>query len=56
MSEMLNLKVGDVIQLDRKAKAALEMKIEGITKFTARPGVVDRNYALKIEGHANERG
>lgn len=56
VSEMLNLKVGDVIQLDRKAKAALEMKIEGITKYTARPGVVDRNYALKIEGHANERG
>lgn len=56
VAEMLNLKAGDVIQLDRKAKAALDLKIEGITKFIARPGVVDSNYALKIEGQSNERG
>lgn len=54
--ELLNLKPGDVIQLDRKTREFMDVHIEGIPKFLGRPGVMDNNYALKlIEAVKGER-
>lgn len=56
VSELLNLKAGDVIQLDGKTKDPLKVYIEGAAKLSARPGVMDSNYALKIVEPIQERG
>ncbi len=56
VSELLNLKAGDVIQLDRKIREPLTVSVEGIPKLFAKPGVMDNNYALKIQGAIRERG
>lgn len=56
VSELLNLKVGDIIQLDRKSRDPLRVYIEGAPKLIAKPGVMDNNYALKIMELIHERG
>ncbi|MBI5643103.1 MAG: flagellar motor switch protein FliM [Deltaproteobacteria bacterium] len=56
MSELWNLKAGDVIQLDKKAREPLDVSIEGVPKLTASAGTMDNNYALKILAAINERG
>lgn len=56
VSELMNLKAGDIIQLDRKARDPLEVVIEGIPKFLAKPGMADNNYALKILEAIQDRG
>jgi flagellar motor switch protein FliM len=48
VNDLLGLKVGDIIQLDKKAKDFLEVSIEGIPKLLARPGVMDSQYAVKV--------
>lgn len=48
VSELLNLKQGDVIQLNSRIKTPLTVSIEGVPKLTASPGLIDNNYALKI--------
>lgn len=48
VSELLNLKEGDVIQLGSRVKTPLTVSIEGVPKLTASPGLIDNNYALKI--------
>lgn len=54
VSELLDLKAGDVIQLDRKVKDPLELKVEGVPKYLVTPGTLDNNYSLKIVA-INER-
>lgn len=56
VSDLVNLKAGDIIQLNHKAREPLEVMVEGIPKYTARPGVFDQNYALKIISAIKERG
>lgn len=57
LSDLLSLRSGDVIQLNRKVKDLLEVEVEGMTKLLARPGVMDGNYALKVVDAAKgERG
>ncbi|MBI5587530.1 MAG: flagellar motor switch protein FliM [Deltaproteobacteria bacterium] len=56
VSELVNLKAGDIIQLDRKARDPLVVDVEGIHKFLAAPGVQDKNYALQILSAFKERG
>ncbi len=48
VSDVLNLKVGDVIQLDDKIKEPIKVFLEDKEKFWARAGVSDNNYALQI--------
>lgn len=55
IDELMGLKVGDIIQLDRKAKEVLEVSVEGIPKLFARPGVMDNHYALKVADLIGER-
>ena len=56
VNDLVGLKVGDIIQLDRKAKDFLEVSIEGIPKLLARPGVMDSQYAVKVMDLIKERG
>ncbi|MFQ5736245.1 MAG: flagellar motor switch protein FliM [Thermodesulfobacteriota bacterium] len=53
VSELLNLKEGDVIQLDRKVKEPVRVSIEGVPKLFASPGLMDTNYAIKIMSTIN---
>ena len=55
VSELLNLKQGDVIQLNSRIKTPLTVSIEGVPKLTATPGLIDNNYALKILSAINAR-
>ena len=54
--ELMGLKAGDIIQLDRKARDLLEVSIEGVPKLLGRPGVMDNHYALKLTDLIRERG
>jgi flagellar motor switch protein FliM len=56
VSELVNLKAGDIIQLDRKARDPLVVDVEGIHKFLAAPGVQDNNYALQIVSSLKKGG
>ncbi|HBG46115.1 MAG TPA: flagellar motor switch protein FliM [Deltaproteobacteria bacterium] len=53
ITDLLSLKAGDVIQLDRKVKDLLDVHVEDLPKFLARPGVMDNNYALKMMESSN---
>ncbi|MFQ5465383.1 MAG: flagellar motor switch protein FliM [Thermodesulfobacteriota bacterium] len=55
VAELLDLKEGDVIKLDGKARDPLAVRVEGIKKFDASAGVLDSNYSLKIVA-LNSRG
>ena len=49
-SEILNLSVGDVIQLDTYSQDKLKLKVANITKFVGYPGFYRGNQALQIAG------
>ncbi len=55
LSDLINLKAGDVIQLDKKARDHADVFIEGIRKLYGKPGIVDNNYALKFMFAPKER-
>ena len=46
--ELLNLNVGDVIQLDTFSKDELRVEVGGITRFMGYPGLYKGNQALQI--------
>lgn len=56
VSDLMGLKVGDIIQLDRKARDLLELSIEGVPRLLGRPGVMDSHYAVKVMDLIRERG
>jgi flagellar motor switch protein FliM len=56
VSDVLNLKVGDVIQLNDKVKEPIRMLVENKDKYWGRAGVSDNNYALQIISVINGRG
>jgi len=56
VQELMGLKAGDIIQLDRKARDLLDISIEGVPKLLGRPGVIDNHYALKLTDLIRERG
>jgi flagellar motor switch protein FliM len=45
---MMNLRVGDVIRLDRKASSPLLTCVNGIPKFFCRPGKLGKNLAVYV--------
>lgn len=49
IGDLLNLEVGDVVVLDRKADELVEVLIEGCPKILGRLGVYRRHLALKVE-------
>ncbi len=54
--ELLNLKSGDIIELDKKTREPLKIFIEGAPRLHARPGVIDNHYAVKILAPIKEGG
>ncbi len=56
IKDVMNLKVGDVIQLDKKVSDELEVKVEGFVKFLAKHGLSDGNYAMQISSIKKSAG
>ena len=52
--DVRDLKIGDVILLDRYASDSIDVYVDGIPKFKAYPGVHRGNQALQIQ-HLNSR-
>ena len=48
LSEILDLKIGDVIRLDNKVSDDINMEIEEKTKFCGKPGVIGKKVALQV--------
>ena len=46
--ELLDLKPGQVISLGKPASAPAIVELEGVPRFTGRPGTLDRHRALRI--------
>lgn len=47
--ELLDLKKGDVLMLNKKASLPIEVLIKGKKRFNARPGVFGKKKAIKLE-------
>ncbi len=56
LSELLSLKVGDVVQLDQKIHEPIDVLVEGEEKFIARPGIRDEHYSIQILAVKEEGG
>ena len=46
--ELLDLKIGDVIELERKATEDIEVFVEDELKFYGRPGIIGKNRGVEI--------
>jgi flagellar motor switch protein FliM len=48
--DFVNLKVGDVIQLDQRVSQPLEIYVRGAKKYFARPGIVGKKTGFQVIG------
>ena len=48
VSDLVNLEVGDIIQLDTDATLPLPVLVEGVPKFRCIPGVLKGNRAIRL--------
>jgi flagellar motor switch protein FliM len=48
--ELLEIKVDDIIPLDQKLGTAIDVNVEGLTKFRGYPGSCNNKKAVKISG------
>ena len=48
LQDIINLEIGDIIQLDRDATIPLDVLVEGVPKFKGIPGLVKGNRAIRI--------
>ena len=48
LQDIINLEIGDFIQLDRDATIPLDVLVEGVPKFKGIPGLVKGNRAIRI--------
>jgi flagellar motor switch protein FliM len=46
--DVLRMKPGDIITMDRAPDAPAVVELEGVPRFTARPGVANRRHALQV--------
>jgi flagellar motor switch protein FliM len=54
--ELLGLKVGDVLQLDKDVNDILIGMVEGVPKFRGRPGTYRGAKAFRVEGYVDNPG
>lgn len=52
-ADLLDLNVGDVITTEQDVSSALELSVQGVPKFTARPGAFRGKKAVRIDGLIN---
>lgn len=50
LKELLELKVGDILVLDRRADEPMDVKVNGLRKFSGFPGTHKGNQAIQISG------
>jgi len=48
-SELINMEIGDVIVLNNEAGRPLKVKVEGVAKLMATPGICRGNLAFQVE-------
>ncbi|SFK81010.1 flagellar motor switch protein FliM [Lachnospiraceae bacterium KH1T2] len=48
LQDFVNLQLGDIIRLDRQVSDELDVYVGNIKKFTALPGAVKKDYAVRI--------
>jgi flagellar motor switch protein FliM len=48
--DLVSLRVGDIISTEKDAQSPLEVRIEGLPKFTAKPGAFKGHKAICIDG------
>jgi flagellar motor switch protein FliM len=48
IEDLMNLQVGDIIQLDVDATSPIDVLVEGIPKFKGLPGLLKGNRAIKV--------
>jgi flagellar motor switch protein FliM len=46
--ELLQMREGDVIPLDTLSSSPLQMRVEGLPKFTVRPGRLGKQLAVRV--------
>jgi len=56
VEQVLNLRINDVIQLERYVDDELVLKVEGVPKFVGYPGLSKGNRALQVTSIASTRG
>ena len=56
MGDLLGLRVGDVITTEQDSRQALPVTIEGVQKFTARPGAYNGRLAFQVEEAISPEG
>jgi flagellar motor switch protein FliM len=47
--ELVGLRVGDIITTEKDMRSPLVVELEGVAKFTARPGAYKGHKAIRIE-------
>jgi flagellar motor switch protein FliM len=52
--DFVNLKVGDVIQLDQRVSQPLDVYVRGVKKYLARPGIVGKKTGFQVIGPAEK--
>ncbi|TFH64924.1 MAG: flagellar motor switch protein FliM [Candidatus Zixiibacteriota bacterium] len=52
--DFVNLKVGDVIQLDQRVSQPLEIYVRDVKKYLARPGIVGKKTGFQVIGPAEK--
>jgi flagellar motor switch protein FliM len=48
-SELLGLRIGDVITTEKDIRTPLEVAIQGVPKFAASPGAIKGHKAVQIQ-------
>ena len=48
LRDVMNLEIGDIIQLDTDATMPLDVQVEGVPKFKGIPGLLKGNRAIRI--------
>jgi flagellar motor switch protein FliM len=53
-SELMNMEIGDVIMLDNDFNKPLLVKVEGVPKLKANPGICRGNLAFQVQSHMSD--
>jgi flagellar motor switch protein FliM len=53
-SDLMNMEIGDIIMLDNDANRPLLVKVEGVGKLRATPGICRGNLAFQVHGDLSD--
>ncbi|HRX79244.1 MAG TPA: FliM/FliN family flagellar motor switch protein, partial [Pirellulaceae bacterium] len=55
-ADLIGLRVGDIITTDHDCHQSLDVAVEGVTKFRAKPGAYKGHKAIEVEEKIGPRG